>query len=429
MRDSAPRVVVLAVVTAIMGALAPAAWSAPRVVSADLLTVSADSAKRQSCATRAVTGASVARRTVTAPADGIVDVRMSGAGGSDWDLALLDASGKVLDGGAGLGTRELSNTFVRKGQAITIQACRRFGAAGAVNLAVRFIATDKATAGAGYAVKLVRVPLATRLDHDRLSGLDLDTTDHPAPDHQDVILWSAADEQKLRDAGFSFSVEVADVAAKDVANRRFEQQAKRSPALRARAARALPSGRTTYRTLTEINDELKSLAEDNSTFVKLFALPGKSIEGRDILGVEIADGVGAAGDGRPSLVVVGTHHAREWPANEAAIEWAYELVNGFNGGDARLSNIVKSSRNFVIPVFNVDGFDVTIKSEGLYARRQLRGPAGLGRRRGRPRHRHRLLQAQELPQAAGRHEPVARDPVPGAQLPPSATTKTTAAST
>ncbi len=365
MRLTAPRVVVLAAVAAVAAALPAPAAAAPRVVSADLLTVSAADAKRQSCATRPVSGAGVTTRTVTAPADGVIDVRMSGAQSGDWDLALVDASRKVLDGSAGPGTQERSNTFVREGQAITIQACRRTGAGEAANLAVRFIATDKATTESGYKVKLVRVALATQFDRIRLQGLDLDTTDHAAPDHQDVLLWSAADERKLTGAGFSFGVEIADVQAKDNANRRFEQRAKRSATYRSRAARALPSGRTTYRTLTEINDELKTLAEQNPTFVKLFALPVKSVEGRDIVGIEIAENVGSPSDGRPSFVNIGTHHAREWPANEATIEWGYELVNGYKAGDARVQAIVRGGRNFVIPVMNVDGFDVTIKSEGL----------------------------------------------------------------
>ena len=32
--------------------------------------------------------------------------------------------------------------------------------------------------------------------------------------------------------------------------------------------------------------------------------------------------------------MLGVHHAREWPSGEHAIEWAYELINGYKAGDA-----------------------------------------------------------------------------------------------
>ncbi len=54
---------------------------------------------------------------------------------------------------------------------------------------------------------------------------------------------------------------------------------------------------------------------------------------------------------------MGVHHAREWPAGEHAMEWAYELIKGFKAGDARATNIVRNSRNLVVPIVNPDGFN------------------------------------------------------------------------
>ena len=87
-----------------------------------------------------------------------------------------------------------------------------------------------------------------------------------------------------------------------------------------RAAGRLPSGRTRYRTLPELQEEMKALAAANPDLVRTFALPLRSTEGRQIMGVEIAERVGAPPDGRPSLALLGTFHAREWPADEAAME-------------------------------------------------------------------------------------------------------------
>ena len=132
-----------------------------------------------------------------------------------------------------------------------------------------------------------------------------------------------------------------------------------------KATVGIPSGRTSYRTLPEIQTELKALAPANPGLVRLFTLPNRSLEGRDILGVEIAENVGNPADGRPESMMVGTHHAREWPANEASMEWALELVQGYKSGDAELRQIVQGARTYIIPVFNVDGFNATIESEGL----------------------------------------------------------------
>ena len=99
--------------------------------------------------------------------------------------------------------------------------------------------------------------------------------------------------------------------------------------------------------------------------MRVFTLPLQTIEGRSIHGIEIAENVTATGDGRPNFVMFGTHHAREWPANEATLEFGLELINGYKAGTPRLTDIVKRGRTFIIPVANVDGFDATIQSEGL----------------------------------------------------------------
>ena len=133
-----------------------------------------------------------------------------------------------------------------------------------------------------------------------------------------------------------------------------------------RAAGRLPSGRTRYRTLPELQVELKALAAANPDLVRTFALPLRSTEGREIMGVEIAERVSAPPDGRPSLAMLGTLHAREWPSDEVAMEWARELVQGYRRGDPRLTAIVRAERTFIVPVVNVDGFDTTMEAAGLH---------------------------------------------------------------
>jgi hypothetical protein len=80
---------------------------------------------------------------------------------------------------------------------------------------------------------------------------------------------------------------------------------------------------------------------------------GTSFQGREISGVEIAEGV-KADDGRPTFFLMGVHHAREWPSAEAAMEFAHLLAKG--SSNPRIASILREERVVIVPVVNVDGF-------------------------------------------------------------------------
>ena len=75
----------------------------------------------------------------------------------------------------------------------------------------------------------------------------------------------------------------------------------------------------------------------------------KTHEGRDVVGIEIATDPFNLADGKPIFANMGTHHAREWPSAEHALEWAYDLLTNY-GKQARTTRLVKATRNIVIPV-------------------------------------------------------------------------------
>ena len=87
-------------------------------------------------------------------------------------------------------------------------------------------------------------------------------------------------------------------------------------------------------------------------------MPEKTYGGKDVLGIEITENVNR-NDGKPAFFNMGVHHAREWPAGELTMEWALELINGYKKGDARATNVVKNSRNIVVPIVNADGFEAS----------------------------------------------------------------------
>ncbi len=379
MRLSSLRAASVGAIAAAAICAAPADAAAAKLYPAKSFSLAAQTAGAASCAVDFVRGASIARRTVTAPADGVVSVRLRGAGAGDWDLGLVDKVTKqTLNGSAGPVADELADTRVDRGQRIVVQACRRSGSTRSVRVKVTFIKVDFKELGEGYTTKVVRVSGMTGpAEQEKLAALGLDTTDHPGPSWQDVILHSAADEAKLRASGLQFDTRIADLLRRSRANRLKERRDGRSRSLK--QAAALPSGRTSYRTLPEIQDELKALALANPGFVRLFTLPLKSYEGRDIMGIEIAENVLTPPDGRPEYIQVGTHHAREWPANEAAFEFGIDLINAYkSGGDPRMVNLVKGARTYIVPVLNVDGFNASIESEGLNPDGSLSDPVDSG---------------------------------------------------
>ncbi len=303
-------------------------------------------------------------------------MRTSGSSTSDWDLGIADrTTGHLLNGSASMTSTEVATTTVRKGQKLAVQVCRRSGTSEGVSVSTQF--TKATLAGGSGTMKLVRVLTADAADREKLESLGLDLADHGTGRARFAILHSAADERKLEASGLSFGVRINDLAARSRANLRREVRTTRAARVArrkgriAQAASALPSGSTQYRTLANIQAELKNLRDANPTLVRLFELPRRTTEGRAIMGIEIARGVGSPTDGRPLMVQVGTHHAREWPANESTLEWGYELIKNFTRDPTynrpfspELDTVVNDSRSFVIPVMNVDGFDATIESEG-----------------------------------------------------------------
>ncbi|WP_377643547.1 M14 family metallopeptidase [Oryzobacter terrae] len=202
-------------------------------------------------------------------------------------------------------------------------------------------------------VQVVHVNAPSPAERTRVNNLGLDTTEHGDATGVEVVLHSAADARRLRAAGFTWRVEDADLAATMRKARAADKKYAASV-----AASGLPSGRTSYRTLDEINAEMAQLAKDYPNLVKPLTLARKSVEGRDVKGIEITTNAANVDDGKPVMLMMGAHHAREWPSVEHSMEWAHELLKGY-ATDARARKIVQNERTIIVPVVNVDGFVIS----------------------------------------------------------------------
>ena len=218
-----------------------------------------------------------------------------------------------------------------------------------------------------YAPQLVSVDAPSAAHRNALAGLGLDVTEHGSAGHLDVVLHSALDEQVLRDAGFTWQVEIADLIAREVERVRLD-----AAYAEATDVSPLPSGRDTYRMLDDYYSEIEDLVSDPANAGLAARVPvGTSLEGRPLTGIEIGVGVADAqgdllpDDGRPVFLMFGVHHAREWPSAELPMEFAHDLLASYHAGDARVVDLLTRGRALIMPVSNPDGFDAS-RTSGEY---------------------------------------------------------------
>ena len=203
----------------------------------------------------------------------------------------------------------------------------------------------------------------------------------------DSVVASAQGVRLLRAAGLEPQVRIADLEASDRADRRADR------AYAAQGASPLPSGRSSYRRLGDYDADLARLAAAYPKLVRPLTLSPPSLEGRALRGVEISDGVSGA-DGKPVFLMLGVHHAREWPSGEMSMEFAFDLAQQF-GKSARITALLRRARVIVVPIVNRDGFNASRESPtdpqdpatsaalgvpgiGAYRRKNCRAAGGTG---------------------------------------------------
>jgi carboxypeptidase T len=119
----------------------------------------------------------------------------------------------------------------------------------------------------------------------------------------------------------------------------------------------LPTGRVTYRTLSETYHEIEQIAARYPATAKRFELSHRSLLGQRMWGLEISHDVNAS-SGKPVFLMTGLHHAREWPTVELTMEFAWDVLKS-DGTDARITALLDSVRLILVPVVNPDGYDMS----------------------------------------------------------------------
>ncbi|HEX6603229.1 MAG TPA: M14 family zinc carboxypeptidase, partial [Solirubrobacterales bacterium] len=189
-------------------------------------------------------------------------------------------------------------------------------AVGAAMLAVPTTAVSSEPAA--FHPQLITVDTPFRSDKERLQTLGLDLTEHAGHDYVEVVIHDAQELALLKQAKFTYQVQTRDLIRRGIriaeANEAYAASVKRSP---------LPSGRKTYRTLEDYNADMTMLAKKHPFLVRKFELKRPTLDGHKMVGIEISQGVRQPNRGEPTFVLLGLHHAREWPSGELAMEFAF----------------------------------------------------------------------------------------------------------
>lgn len=337
----------------VLPAVAVASLALPAPGHAETLlrtTVRADTSHWRTCHAAPARGTAVAAKRVRTASGGALTARMTGGTG-DWDLAVFRAStGELLAASAQPGTAELAQGFALAGDELIVQACRIDGDGGAPRVRVDIQPLQRRY---DMAPKLMRAHTRRSADRTALVNQGFDLAEgHNRDGSIDVVVYTAAQLAKLRSSGFRITTVIDDLIAHDLEvarkDRRYAEETEAS---------GLPSGRTSYRHLADYELELKQLAQKYPGMAKLITMPQKSLLGRAVLGVEIASNVNRD-DGRPIFLNMGVHHAREWPAGEMPMEFAYQLLTRY-GKSERTTKLVDQARTVVVPIINVDGFTLS----------------------------------------------------------------------
>ena len=132
--------------------------------------------------------------------------------------------------------------------------------------------------------------------------------------------------------------------------------------------------RASYPTFSQLFSDMTSLASNHSNIASMFSI-GESYEGRNIWCIEISDNPGVD-EGEVGIVIMGCHHAREWPTVVVPYEFASRLTSEY-GTDATITDLVNNHRIWIIPCVNPDGYYYS-HDQGVTYWRKNRRPVGGG---------------------------------------------------
>ena len=114
-----------------------------------------------------------------------------------------------------------------------------------------------------------------------------------------------------------------------------------------------------FHNYAEMKSALEKMHAENPEVTELFSI-GKSIQGRDILGIRISGDLKNASQ-LPGIIIMGGHHAREHVSVELPIRFAQHYLTELKNGNPRVFKQLHSRDIHIIPAINPDGMEYDIE--------------------------------------------------------------------
>ncbi|MBX3394842.1 MAG: hypothetical protein KF841_05705 [Phycisphaerae bacterium] len=119
----------------------------------------------------------------------------------------------------------------------------------------------------------------------------------------------------------------------------------------------------------DITTILNQTAEQHPDITRVFIV-GTTIEGRNILGIEISDNPGIDED-EPAILLNGLHHSREVVTPHIVVDAIQHLTNGYEAADPQIVAWVRNYKTICVPMVNLDG-SARVFSGDLNHRKNMR---------------------------------------------------------
>lgn len=138
------------------------------------------------------------------------------------------------------------------------------------------------------------------------------------------------------------------------------QTTKAIPLSKFQAPLDFPSRDSEYHNYTELVEALRNLQASHPNLVSVFSI-GKTHENRDLLAVRLNPESQNPSQisGKPAMILVGGHHAREHLSVEIPLLFAQYLAANY-GNDTMVTRLLDTREIFIVPNLNPDGSEYDI---------------------------------------------------------------------
>jgi len=187
-----------------------------------------------------------------------------------------------------------------------------------------------------------------RPDSAELVTIDIDVDIHVDSIHDDMV------STLLQQSGMEHEVLVEDLQAS------IDAQIDMKPEPRSHSY-------TKYNSLDKIQNWIASISSSNDALISKQVI-GNSYEGRPMTVLKIGKQSGAT---KPAIFLDCGIHAREW-ISTAYCQWFVKEALSTYGSDAQMTSLLNEMDVFVLPVFNIDGYDYTHKSNRMWRKTRSR---------------------------------------------------------